>query len=124
MSTRRRHALLVIVLSSMSWACTSPEPTATPPGAPQKDEMIISGEDDPVSIQCAGDYGGVGRTPGRGTPRRILVTSNPQWGTVWRADAAPLDDPGSLWRIVCWKNGALLRPLEMSDASQSIPPLP
>lgn len=124
MSTRLTQAALVAVLSSLACACTSPDLPPVPPGAPQQNETVISGEDDPVSIQCSGDFGNMWTRPGQENPRRVLVTNAPEWGTIWRSDAAPSDDPGHLWRIVCWKQGALLRPLQMLDASQSIPPLP
>lgn len=122
MKVVRAYAMLAVVLSMA--ACTSPPLPPTPPETPQRGEMIIGGEDDPITSQCAGDFDGSWVAPGPQNPRRVLVTSDPEWGTVWRADAAPYDEPGNLWRIVCWKNGALVRPLEMTDASQSIPPLP
>ena len=122
MKVVRAYAMLAVVLSVA--ACTSPPLPPTPPEAPQRGEMIIVGEDDPITIQCAGDFDGSWVASGPQNPRRVLVTSDPEWGTVWRADAAPYDEPGNLWRIVCWKNGALVRPLEMTDAAQSIAPLP
>lgn len=122
MSTHGTLAVLVVILSTA--ACTTPPLPPIPPDAPQGSETVISGEDDAVTIQCAGDFDGTWAAPGPQNPRRVLVTSNAEWGTVWRADAAPYDEPGRLWRVVCWKNGALIRPLEMTDASQSIPPLP
>ena len=122
MSTYRTLSVLAVILSTA--ACTSPPLPQAPPEAPQASETVISGEDDPVTIQCAGDFDGTWAAPGPHNPRRVLVTSNAEWGTVWRADAAPYDEPGNLWRVVCWKNGALIRPLAMTDAAQSIPPLP
>jgi hypothetical protein len=121
-NTYRTFAALAGILSTA--ACTSPSRPPIPPDAPQGGETVIGGEDDPITVQCAGDFGGSWTAPGPANPRRILVTSNPEWGTIWRADAAPYDEPGTLWRIVCWRNGALLRPLETTDAAQSIPPLP
>ena len=124
MSTHRMLAVLAAVLSTA--ACTSPPLPSVPPDTPQASESVITGEDDPVTIQCASDFDGAWAAPGPRNPRRVLVTSNAEWGTVWRADAAPYDEPGNLWRVVCWKNGALVRPLAMTDtdAAQSIPPLP
>jgi hypothetical protein len=121
-STYRTLAAVAVILSTA--ACTSPPLPPIPPDAPQGGETVVSGEEDAVAIQCAGDFDGSWTAPGPGNPRRVLVTSNAEWGTVWRADAAPYDEPGNLWRVVCWKNGALIRPLEMTDAAQSIPPLP
>jgi hypothetical protein len=121
-STHRTLAAVAVVLSTA--ACTSPPLPPIPPDAPQGGETVVSGEEDAVAIQCAGDFDGSWMAPGPRNPRRVLVTSNAEWGTVWRADAAPYDEPGNLWRVVCWKNGALIRPLEMTDAAQSIPPLP
>jgi hypothetical protein len=118
----RVYAVLAIVLATA--ACTSPPLRPIPPDAPQSGETIIGGEDDPVTIQCAGDFDGSWVAPSPENPRRVIVTSAPEWGTVWRADAAPYDEPGNLWRIVCWRDGTLLRPLEMTDASRNIPPLP
>jgi hypothetical protein len=121
-STYHTLAAVAVILSTA--ACTSPPLPPIPPDAPQGGETVVSGEEDAVAIQCAGDFDGSWTAPEPGNPRRVLVTSNPEWGTVWRADAAPYDEPGNLWRVVCWKNGALIRPLEMTDAAQSIPPLP
>lgn len=60
---------------------------------------------------------------------RQIISRNPQYGVVWRADLAGPggDDPTT--RLTCWKapGGAgysvLLHPLQMFDPSQSISPL-
>ena len=122
MTTHRRLAALIVAFSTA--ACASPTLPPTPPVAPQSGETVVSGEADPVAIQCAGDFDGTWAAPGPQNPRRVLVTSNAEWGTIWRADAAPYDEPGNLWRVVCWRDGSLIRPLAMTDAAQTIPPLP
>jgi len=115
-----RHLALVstvLLLTSVA-ACSDREPVPIPPTAPQASEVAVSGESDPVSEECASE--GTLHKPGR-----VLVTRSPEWGTIWRADfTVPTDEASPRWRFVCWKDGRLLRPLEMPDPSQSIPPLP
>jgi hypothetical protein len=63
------------------------------------------------------------------TTLRVVISRNPQWGVVWRADVAPSDDPDSTFRNICWRRrghpGIALetRPLMMFDPAQSIGPL-
>jgi hypothetical protein len=60
---------------------------------------------------------------------RHVVTRNPKWGVVWRADVAPQRQASTWLRETCWHapgGGISLssRPLEMFDKSQNIKPLP
>lgn len=64
---------------------------------------------------------------------RTIVSQNPKWGIVWRADIAPRADPQSWMRDMCWRPRQATgktefsmssRPLEMFDPTKSIKPLP
>lgn len=95
-----------------------------PPDAPAHDEILIERGDDPVSKECSGFLAQMRSAPGQAIVR-VVVTRSPQWGVVWRADmsiSAPDDEP-MLFRIVCSKENSLVRPLEMADPTQNIPPL-
>lgn len=81
-----------------------------------------------VAAKCA-DIMGHMQPPGWKVVR-TLVTQDPKWGVVWRADVAT-DDPSSLFRDTCWSRTGRLsgistsaQPLEMFDPKQSVPPLP
>jgi hypothetical protein len=60
---------------------------------------------------------------------RKVVTQNPKYGVVWRADVAAsgADTPDT--RLICWKRPGhsdfsfISHPLEMFDPSQSVAPL-
>jgi hypothetical protein len=95
-----------------------------PADIPQKEEKVITGKDDAVADQCAARARKSADILGDRI-LRVVVTDNPRWGTVWRADSAhPV--PGSaptLWRTVCWKDSSFVRPLQMFDKSKNIPPL-
>jgi hypothetical protein len=96
-----------------------------PADAPAPDETPLATPDDPVVLKCVKYADGLDQGTGRRRVK-VVVTRSPRWGTVWRADSAfPAegDAPPELWRSVCWTGGALERPLEMFDPSQSIPPL-
>ena len=60
---------------------------------------------------------------------RKVVSRNPQYGVVWRADVTLFAFGGSPSRVICWKRpgrndySIIDRPLEMFDATQSVPPL-
>lgn len=63
---------------------------------------------------------------------RSVVTQSEKWGVVWRADIAPEADEATWFRDSCWRaphakiDGPIsfsARPLQMFDASKSIPPL-
>jgi hypothetical protein len=115
---RVRRTLPAILLFSAISACADRELPPIPPGAPQQGEVTISGEDDPVAEACSSE--GVVHNP-----QRVLITHSREWGTIWRGDfVASTEGQPLWWRFVCWSNGRLLRPLEMFDPSQSIPPLP
>jgi hypothetical protein len=117
--------LIVVLVSGATWGCADQTLPPMPEDAPQQDEVMISGESDPVAAKCADIVGRVLRDTGE-TTLRVVVTISPQWGTVWRADSSfPSDntEPPMLWRTVCWKGGGLMRPLEMFDPSKSIPRL-
>jgi hypothetical protein len=116
------HRLIVMIPTLLMLigisACSDEELRPIAPGMPQPDEATITGENDPVAAACASEGALY-------NPQRVLVTRSPEWGTIWRADfTAVTDGASSEWRFVCWSNGRLLRPLEMFDTSQSIPPLP
>jgi len=60
---------------------------------------------------------------------RKVVSQNAQYGVVWRADMTTPGDSGEPFRLTCWRipgrtgYSVLLRPLQMFDPTQSIPPL-
>ena len=66
------------------------------------------------------------------TIERTVVSQNPQYGVVWRADVVTRKYPHNPSRLVCWRlpgaggDGKIMfevRPLEMFDPSQSVGPL-
>ena len=124
-----QHASLRGVLTARANDAQPPEKliltvTNKPADIPQKEETIISGKDDAVADQCAERARKSADILGDRI-LRVVVTQNPRWGTVWRADSAhPV--PGAaptLWRTVCWKDSSFVRPLQMFDKSKNIPPL-
>ena len=81
---------------------------------------------DRVAIRCAEMNDEVNSGTGAKLLREV-VTRSWRWGTIYRADSAASmgpDDPPMLWRTVCSKRGVLMRPLEMFDPRENIPPLP
>lgn len=60
---------------------------------------------------------------------RKVVSRNPRYGVVWRADVTAPGYPGDPSRLICWRipgradYSILDRPLQMFDRSASIPPL-
>jgi len=63
---------------------------------------------------------------------RIVVSQNPRWGEVWRADMINREYPTAPVRVVCWRRSGRpksdsvafsIRPLEMFDATKSVEPL-
>jgi hypothetical protein len=97
-----------------------------PPDAPQKDEVVIDGKGDAVVSRCATMAARMNKDL-KLTQLTVIVTRSAKWGTIWRSDTAfPVQGPGDkpiLSRTVCWKNGDLMRPLEMFDPKASIEPL-
>ena len=61
---------------------------------------------------------------------RSVVTQNPRWGAIWRADIVTTDVRGADIRMTCWRNrvtGALARskqPLEAIGSFPALAPLP
>lgn len=95
-----------------------------PADIPQREETVISGKDDAVADQCAQRARKSAAILGDRI-LRVVVTDNPRWGTVWRADSAHPVAGGAptLWRTVCWKDSSFVRPLQMYDKTKNIPPL-
>ena len=95
-----------------------------PADIPQKEEKVISGKDDTVAGQCA-DRARKSADILGDRILRVVVTLNPRWGTVWRADSvhAAQGTAPTLWRTVCWKDSSVVRPLRMFDKTKNIPPL-
>ena len=60
---------------------------------------------------------------------RQVVSRNAQYGVVWRADITMPLNESEPFRVICWRRpgradySIIERPLELFDASQSIPPL-
>jgi hypothetical protein len=58
---------------------------------------------------------------------RKVVSQNPRYGVVWRADVAVPGGGDAASRMICWKGRAgysiVDQPLQMFDPAQSIPPL-
>ena len=98
--------------------------TNKPADVPQKAETVISGKNDAVAEGCA-DRAKKSASILGDRIIRVVITQNPRWGTVWRADSAH-PTPGAaptLWRTVCWKDSSFVRPLQMYDKTKNIPPL-
>ena len=61
---------------------------------------------------------------------RTVISQNPRWGVVWRADMVSREYPTAPTRVICWRRSGRMkgvtfstRPLEMFDATQSVGPL-
>jgi hypothetical protein len=61
---------------------------------------------------------------------RTVVSRNPKWGVVWRADVTSAKAPESVFRDVCWRRpghgrsiAMSTQPLMMFDPGQSVAPL-
>jgi len=96
-----------------------------PPDAPEAGEELAAADIDPVATRCAAYADAVRERTGVKL-LKVVITTSPRWGTVWRADSAFPGSPGAapnLWRTVCWDGGVLERPLQMFDPRQSIPAL-
>jgi hypothetical protein len=96
-----------------------------PPDAPGADETLTADEADPVVVACAVNDEKIRERVGA-TLKKVVITRSERWGTVYRSDTAVPSSPNgptSLWRTVCWKEGSLVRPLEMNAAGESISPL-
>jgi len=94
----------------------------TPPDAPASDEVQIVTLIDPNVKACVKSAEGIIRNVGA-TVVRAVITRSPRYGEVWRADSATHEPSPILFRYVCSKARLLVRPLQMFDPKQSIPPL-
>lgn len=117
--------------------------------ARERADGIVDADDQPVQPPPEpGDAPRAGRDPGGIVDRceamirretaalgwkvsRTLITNDPNWGVVWRADVATPDDPPYVTRETCWMRkgpspGLSLssQPLVMFDPRQSLRPLP
>jgi hypothetical protein len=60
---------------------------------------------------------------------RKVISQNPKYGVVWRADVAMPGDDSPQSRLICWKRpghndySIISHPLVMFDRSQSVAPL-
>jgi hypothetical protein len=125
-----QHVVLRGQLAPRNDESQPPEPymlviSDMPPDAPEGDEIVIHGESDKVAADCANQVRKMSASLGA-TIIKTVVTVNPRWGTIWRADVShPLPDgyPPMLWREVCTGKFFVSRPLEMFDPSKSIPRL-
>ncbi len=104
------------------------QPIEPPPGPGT--ETRVKGDRSEVVARCDEMMGRTIKALGWKLKRRI-VTQDPKWGLVWRADLAPEDDPRTWFRDTCWSRSGKAsgvsissRPLEMFDPKQSVPPLP
>ncbi len=106
------------------------EPLEPPPvpGAEQR----LTNDPSGVAAHCESTLRKMAAPPGWKFVRS-LVTRNPQWGVVWRADLAPDPDPLTWMREVCWREPSFqamgrirlsIRPPRMFDETKSIGPLP
>jgi len=94
-----------------------------PPDAPASYEVPIDAVTNLIVRRCVDDAESIIRETD-GVVVRFVITTSEKHGEVWRADGASRDHPPILSRYVCSRDGALIRPLEMFDPTQSIPPLP
>lgn len=101
-----------------------------PPPAPGSEPRLVS-DTSGVAAQCESHSRQLAASLGWKFVRGV-VTQNPTWGVVWRADIAPDADPSTWMRESCWRapraKGAAgisfsSRPLQMFDESESIKPL-
>ncbi|HEX4183100.1 MAG TPA: hypothetical protein VHY34_07570 [Caulobacteraceae bacterium] len=104
------------------------EPLEPPPGPGT--ETVLDADPSGVATHCkamAEDDGRLGRKF-----VSVVVSQNPRWGVVWRADVVMAEYPDIPSRLMCWRRAGapgpdkfsfLVRPLEMFDPAQSIGPL-
>jgi len=101
-----------------------------PPGSPRT-EPRLSSDPSGVVAQCLASANPL-TTKAGWTIERTVVSQNPQYGVVWRADVVTRDHPNIPSRVICWRlsgeraGGKVMfevRPLQMFDPSQSVGPL-
>ncbi len=58
---------------------------------------------------------------------RKVVSQNPKYGVIWRADVTSSAEGGAESRLICWRGrdgfSFFDHPLQMLDPAESIPPL-
>ncbi len=91
----------------------------TPPGAPGKDETIVSARSDSLIKQCS-DWAENLALMTVSKIDRVVVTTGSQWGLVWRADIASSDNPPEMSRFICSKYGTM----HQSGDAMEFTPLP
>lgn len=101
-----------------------------PPALPGTEPRLTT---DPSGVvkQCLESANPLTLTAGW-TFKPIVVSQNPQYDVVWRADVVTRDHPHTPSRVICWRlpgeraGGKVMfevRPLQMFDPSQSVGPL-
>ena len=124
----RPQRLLPLAVAALA-ACATPGPRL-PPGpavAPQPDEVRLEPPWDELARNCDETTRKLARLGGDRVLKAV-VTRSPRWGTVYRADteaepAKAPDEPAIIFRTICWRKIFLVRPLEMGDPAETVPPL-
>jgi hypothetical protein len=94
-----------------------------PPFAPADDEVPLDFITDAAVSRRVSEAKQAIREVGSRIDRVVLTTS-PKFGEVWRVDSVSNGRPTSYYRHMATKEGTFNRPLEMFDPKQNIPRLP
>lgn len=92
-------------------------PEDSPPLSPAKDEHVLAKLDNDIVLHCV-DLAERSAVSQGGKIVRVLITSSPKWGPIWRADIEGGDQPPT--RFACTETTSSSSPLQLGD----IPPLP
>lgn len=114
------------IILAASAATLPPMPSETP----QRDEILITGQSDPVAVRCADTEAKMQKALHL-TALKVVVTKDRKWGTIWRADRAfprRRDEPPIVLRSVCWSSGpakdalsTLETPVDIFDRQGNVP---
>lgn len=103
------------------------DPLPGPPTSPGTEVRLGAADPTGVVTYCDNLQQTVGKRGWKVV--RKIVSQNAQYGVVWRADVTMPGYDTDPMRMICWRipgrtsYSFLVRPLQMFDPSQSIPPL-
>jgi hypothetical protein len=88
-------------------------------------EAIIEHPDPATASDCAAQVKQLVEDKLHGRIVRVLVTSHPRWGIVWRADIeTPTGKAPYPQRVVCAQAAIEIAPMEMLNSAENLKPLP
>jgi hypothetical protein len=94
-----------------------------PPDTATERETIVLADPDRILAKCE-QWGRQAAGGGGFEITRVQIRHDAKWGILWRADVVSRRRYGGVFRFVCTSKVSLIRPLQMFDPAQSIPPLP